>query len=303
VNKPLCYAALLAGLLPCFTLAAPPEEARLDPAKPEEAIKIRQKFTCSLNEGETTIGWWQGSFYSRVEGERDRELFKVTGVNVRQCKNYHDPERGPGFRTVSREIMLYLDPETGEVLETWDNPWTGETVEVVHVANDPVNMRAPFYAYGKDGEGYTFDGLVKNGRVIVTSGYPLFYKNPLGGDYQEYIGGTYHAIEFFNNYAYEEDVFDPAVKKLDRMTLAWTRVADWLPWMKMGDRHGVMYTSTIGGRVTSLDELPEPLLTELKTNYPLYMEPPPLDDDRPNRTSWMGVKDLVDAQRAGEAGE
>ena len=79
--------------------------------------------------------------------------------------------------------MLYLDPETREVLETWTNPWTGETVEVVHVANDPVNMHRPFHAYDENGEGYSFDGLVRNGRVIVSSAYPLFYPNPLGGDY------------------------------------------------------------------------------------------------------------------------
>jgi hypothetical protein len=271
---------------------------RLDPDKPEDALKLQQKFSCSLVEGETTIGWWQGGFFSRVEGEKDRELFKVIGVNVRQCKNYHDPERGPGFRTVSREIMLYLDPETGEVLKTWTNPWTGEELEVVHVANDPVNMRKPLYAYDENGKPFKFKGTVKNGRVFVSSAYPLFYKNPLGGDYQEYIGGTYHANEYFNDYAYAEDVFDPEVKRLDRMTLAWTRVANWLPWMKMGDREGVMFTSTVGGRVKSLEDLPEPLLSELKTNYPLYMTPPPLDDDRPNRTSWMAVKDMVDAQNA-----
>jgi len=276
------------------------DQHRLDPNKPEDAIKIQQKFTCSLSEGETTMGYWQGSFYARVEGERDRELFKVQGINVRQCKNYEDEKRGPGFRSVSREIMLYLDPETSEVLKTWTNPYTGEELTVQHVANDPVNMRQPYYAYNEKGEPHVFKGLVKNGRVIVSSGYPLFYPNPLGGEYQEYIGGTYHAIEYFNDYAYEEDVFDPDVKKLDRMTIAWTRVADWLPWMKMGDKIGVMYTSTMGGRITSVEDLPEPLRTELKTNYALYMEPPPLDDARPNRTSWMGFKDIVDAEHAAE---
>ena len=276
------------------------DQHRLDPNKPEDAIKIQQKFTCSLNEGETTMGYWQGSFYARVEGERDRELFKVQGINVRQCKNYLDEKRGPGFRSVSREVMIYLDPETSEILKTWTNPYTGEELTVQHVANDPVNMRQPYYAYNEKGEPHVFKGLVKNGRVIVSSGYPLFYPNPLGGEYQEYIGGTYHAIEYFNDYAYEEDVFDPDVKKLDRMTIAWTRVADWLPWMKMGDKIGVMYTSTMGGRITSVEDLPEPLRTELKTNYSLYMEPPPLDDARPNRTSWMGFKDIVDAERATE---
>lgn len=287
------------GIVSCASLA---DKRLLDPNKPEDAILLQQKFTCSLVEGEPVYGWWTGSFYSRVEGERDRELFKVIGVNVRHCKNFEHPERGHGFRSVGREIMLYLDPESGEVLDTWTNPWTGEELKVVHVANDPVNMRAPFYAYNEDGEGHKFKGTVMNGRVFVASAYPLFYKNPLGGDYQDYIGGTYHATEYFNDYAYAEDVFDPEVKKLDRLTLSWTRVADWLPWMKMGDRVGVMFTTTVGGRVVSLDDLPEPLRSELKTNYPEYMTPPPLDDDRPNRTSWMAVRDVVDAQRAQEQG-
>jgi len=288
--------------LACLLLAATSAvaEERFDPDKPEDALKLQQKFTCSLNEGETTIGFWQGSFFSRVEGERDRKLFGVIGVNVRQCKNLQHPERGPGFRSVSREIMLYLDPDTGEVLDTWTNPWTGEELDVIHVANDPVNMRGPLYAYNADGEPFRFKGTFKNGRVFVSSAYPLFYKNPLGGDYQEYIGGTYHATEFFTDYALEDDVLDPNVKKLDGMTIAWTRVADWLPWMKMGDRVGLMFTSTVGGRLTSIEQLPEPLLSELKNNYPEYMAPPPLDDSRPNRTSWMAVKDHVDAQRSGE---
>ncbi len=287
----------------CLLLCAPLLAAeRLDLNKPEDSLLIQRKFICSLKEGETTMGFWQGSFFSRVEGERDRKLFEVIGVNVRQCKDLHDPKRGPGFRSVSREIMLYLDPETREVLKTWTNPWTGEEVEVVHVANDPVNMRRPMYAYNEQGEPFQFKGRFMNGRVFDASAYALFYQNPLGGDYQEYIGGTYHATEFFSDFAYEEDVLDPEVRKLDRLSIAWTRVADWLPWMKMGDRVGVMFTSTVGHRVQSIEELPEPLLSELKTNYPEYMTPPPLDDARPNRTSWMAVKDMVDAKR-GEEGE
>ncbi len=296
-----CSRMIFLGLWVSWVLAPAPvlaDDHRLDPTVPEDAILLQQKFTCSLNEGEPTYGFWKGSFYARVEGERDRELFKVMGVNVRQCKNYAHPERGHGFRSVSREIMLYLDPETGAIIDEWTNPWTGETVKVIHVANDPVNMRRPFYAYDEQGKGHTFKGTVKNGRVFVSSAYPLYYQNPLGGEYQEYVGGTYHATEYFNDYAYAEDVFDPAVRKLDRLTLSWTRVADWLPWMKMGDRDGFMFTSTVGGRVSSLDDLPEPLLGALKSRYPEYMTPPPLDDDRPNRTSWMAVKDHVDAQRA-----
>ena len=57
-------------------------------------------------------------------------------MNVRQCVSVTNDQGEVGYRLISREVMLYLDPDTGEVLRTWDNPYTGETVDVIHVAND-----------------------------------------------------------------------------------------------------------------------------------------------------------------------
>ena len=35
----------------------------------------------------------------------------------------------------------------------------------------------------------------------------------------------------------------------------------------------------------------------MKTTFKLYQQAPPLDDTRPNMTSWDGFKRLVDGQR------
>lgn len=111
---------LLSGLLlGCAAAVMPGAQAqqdRLDISVPEDALEVQRKFLCSRTEGDVTYGYFEGKMYSRVEGERDRILFNLVGVNVRQCKDLMDPERGKGFRSVSREVMLYLDPETNEVL-------------------------------------------------------------------------------------------------------------------------------------------------------------------------------------------
>jgi hypothetical protein len=70
--------------------------------------------------------------------------------------------------------------------------------------------------------------------------------------------------------------------------------------MKMGDRAGQMMYNGSGKRVATWDELPEILKTELRDNHPEYQEPPPLDDARPNETSWTYFKKVIDAQRAQE---
>jgi hypothetical protein len=291
--------AALAAVLMSVGLAAPSQAAkRLDPSRPEDALALNRKLTCSLEDGRHVIHWWRGTMMSRVPGERDRVLFNVQGMNIRQCGSYSDPHRGPGYRSVSREVMLFLDPATNEVLRRWKNPWTGEEVEVIHVANDPVNMRAPTYAYGSDGRPTAFHGQFVKDMVIASGEAPLFYDNPLAGDYQDLVGNKYHAMEMLNTFAAAKALLDPKVLTLPTASISWARVSDWLPWMKMGGRTGLVVFTTVGMRAASIDDLGEPLRSEIRSNYPLYLEPPPLDDARPNETSWTYIKKIVDRQRA-----
>jgi hypothetical protein len=287
--------AVAAGL----AFAASTASARmLDPSNPDDAILAAQKMNCSLVEGEAIVYWWKGAAYSRVPGEKDSHLFNVEGMNMRACKNFEDPKRGHGFRSVSREILLYLDPKTNEILKTWVNPWTKEEVEVIQVANDPVNMQRPMYARSADGKPYTFNAKIIGNRVIEGGEAPLYYKNPLAGDYQEYVGNMYHAMEALNSYTYADDLFDSEKNKLDKYVLSWARFSEWLPWMKMEGRSGMMVFTTVGGRVDGYDGLPERLKAEIEKTYPTYNKPPPIDDDRANVTSWSFFKEVFDARNA-----
>lgn len=286
--------------IPLLVVAAFSDAREFDPSKPEDALQMTRKFICTLEDGKTVLSWWQGTAMSRVPGERDRVLFKVQGMNIRQCGSFNDPKRGPGFRSVSREVMLYLDPETGAVLDEWTNPWTGEKVKVVHVQNDPVNMRQPMHAYGPDGTPHVWRGEMMRGLAWMNSQVPLYYENPLAGGYQDYVGGKYHAIEMFNSFVPAKALLDPDVKTIDDFSIGWQRVSNWLPWMKMGDRAGLIVFSTVGKRARDVDALPEPLRTEIRTRFPLYQGPPPLDDARPNETSWTYFGKVTPPAAAGK---
>lgn len=264
-----------------------------------EAFILSQKGTCgTVLEGQTRYGIFEGRSYSRVPGERDRHLFNVLGINVRHCSVVEDDIRGRGFRSVSREIMVYMDPESGEILDTWTNPWTGEDIQVLHVANDPVNMRA--YRYQRDEEGNNAD-LERTFRVYgdlsaASAEIPLFYPNPLGGDYQAYVGGMYHAMEIFNSFYSTERLFDYEAESMGDTHLSWSRVAQWLPWLEMGDRPGVMIFNATGFSTFDRDKIPQALVDILDDRYPLYWTPPPLDDDRPNETSWTVFRKHMESQ-------
>jgi len=260
----------------------------------EKALEIRQKTTCNtLEEGKPVYGMWEGRIWSRVQGEKDRHLFNVVGINVRQCDCVEDPVRGKGFRSVGREIMMYLDPETNEILEKWENPWTGETVDVVHVANDPVSMRS--YVYEKDEEGNVSakTSFRKYGDVAVTSyEIPLFYNNPLSGDYQKYVGGTYHAMEIFNTYYKAEELTNSKI----------TRISQWLPWMEMGSRPGWIIANATGESILEQDGVWPSIEKILNERYPVYKTPPARDDKRPNETSWTVFKKFL-ADKETEEGD
>jgi Protein of unknown function (DUF1838) len=279
-----------------LAVASPAFARTLDPAKPEDVLEIQKRLQCGVKDGVPAVYHWSGEVWSRVTGEPDRLLFKGEGMNTRQCVSVDDPKRGKGWRLVSREVMLYLDPKTGAVLREWTNPWTAENVKVMHIANDPVNQR-PIFAYGTDGKPMAFNGKRSGRWMLMPSVIPLFYHNVLGGDYQDYIGSKYHSMEIFDFAADAEELLDTKKYPTTYPTIGWVRISDWMPWMKMRGRQGQIVFNAMGTKLKSFDELPNVLKDEIAASYPAYAAPPPGDDPRPNATTWTEFKKLVDEGR------
>jgi Protein of unknown function (DUF1838) len=281
--------------------AAAAKPRMLDPNKPQDALEMSKRVQCGEADGKPAVYHWAGKVYSRVSGEPDRLLFLGEGMNIRTCVTVNDAKRGKGWRLVSREIMIYLDPKTGEVVRQWTNPWTNEAVPVMHIANDPVNQR-PQFPIGADGTPFKSTARREGRWFFQPFEAPLFYTNPLAGDYQDYIGGKYHAMEIFD-FAYDAEEMLNTKNATAYPIISWVRISDWMPWMKMRGRQGQLVFNAMGNKLKSYEELPKVLKDEIALNYPAYTAPPPGDDPRPNETTWTVFKKMVDEQRAksGEA--
>ncbi|WP_150292743.1 DUF1838 family protein [Sphingobium estronivorans] len=285
--------SLLLGFSALAILAATPAFARaLDPDKPEDAVEIMKRAQCGAKDGTPAIYQWSGKIFSRVEGESDRLLFTGEGMNIRQCVTVTDPKRGKGYRQVSREIMLFTDPKSGEVIRNWTNPWTGETVEVMQVANDPVNVPTAF-PYAADGKPFHLGYKRMGPWLAMPLEVPLFYHNVLAGNYQDYVGGKYHAMEIFDFIAPANEILDTK-KPTAHPSISWVRISDWMPWMKMRGRQGHLVFNAVGTKLDNFDALPKQLKDEIAANYPIYAKAPPTDDARPNETTWTAFKKWVD---------
>ena len=269
-----------------LVIAAAPLAAGAAPTLQLESMADKlgamRRIQCSTRDGEVITWYWNGFVYSRVPGEPDRQLFAIEGMNIRQCGPLPGSTDG-GFKMVTREILLYKDPRSGEVLRNWQNPWTGKSVKVLHVANDPVNQRIG----ATDRAGRPFElPLVQSGASWwLTSTVPLLYRNPLGGDYQEFVGGKYHVTEMFNFFGDIDSLSNRRRPSAD-VGVGWVRLSSWLPWMEMGDRTGLLYFNSAGRKLDRYEQLSDTMRAEIAANYPAYNAPPPLDDERPNETSW-----------------
>ena len=93
-------------------------------------------------EGDTAPGKFIfGQASGIVHGVRDGEAVKpLFGFEVFST---HRVLRQPddSYQRLCRELVFYRDLKTGQLLDQWDNPYSGERVRVVDIANDPFNFR------------------------------------------------------------------------------------------------------------------------------------------------------------------
>lgn len=280
---------LLLGCLSSTVMA----NSVIDLTTPEGATSAMRKILCSMEDNKVSYYQWEGKAYSRRMGEPDKHLFNVEGMSARQCGTVDGGIRGETYKLVTREILLYTDPKTGQPLEKWQNPLTGAEVDVIHVTNDPVNQ-GPSFPRNEKGELYPwktqFGGKVTGPIWSMMFDVPLFYHNVLAGDYQQQVGGVYHATEMFD---FSGDTQSLINDSFAHTHVDWVRISDWLPWMMMSGREGTIYFHASGVKLQHFEELSDVMKAYIKNNAPEYKTAPPVNDERKNETSWSTYKDDV----------
>lgn len=262
-----------------------------------ELLKDFIRCRASLD-GKDQIIWWKGTIHSFIPDTKSEHLFDIEGYNIARVIPENDD-----YLLLSREVMFYKDPQTGEVLKTWLNPMTKETVEVVHVWNDPVNIplstKPP---YNK----FLAPFLTLEDMVIWKMELFLMYPSPLPRkQFPEYSqSNLYQSGELFFFRTSRSEL----QKKGDSVNgeVSWTRVGQWLPWMKMADRAGFLVYHCQGFKLNAgFSQLPNWLQKEVMERNMLFSKAPEKKEGR-NVTSWSYFKNLlmqkVDAQGKAEQG-
>ncbi len=280
----------MSSVLLAAAMALSPQAHALDLQSEAGSLEAMVKLRCSLDPQQEEILWWAGTLFAQEPGKKAAPLMGFEGYNI--CRAEKQPDGV--WRLYTRELTFYRDLKTGKIIDSWDNPLSGERNEVVQVANDPVNtvLNAP-------GRPLHLPWVEAGDEVMLTLNIPLAYPNPLQpAEFPaESSGPTYMGSEHFMFFAPRAAMEDPALKSVP-VTYGWTRVGPWLPWMKLGTRPGSLLYIAQGNKRASVDELPADIRELVRSKYPEYARAPETWV-QPNMTSWSYYKQLQQ-QRAAE---
>ncbi len=269
-----------------------PQDPRLDLDNPETNFQAMLKLRADTAEKNCLFAF-PGEAWAMVPQERNYRCFKTFGIGASRIEEVEE-----GWRIFSREVLYYIDPESGEILETWKNPFLGgREVEVMHIANDPVNgvftrqghpILSPPYPYVSCGDDVVFQWnfFLFKPAAMSRSEYPLYSS----GDIDQ------HA-ELWGIKGRKSEILDPVITSAS-CVMSWSRVAGWLPFMEMGASPGSMvFHSHSMKLMNGIDDLPRYILDYTAKNYPKYLEAPK-EWLGPVMTSSAGnFKKKIDAKR------
>jgi hypothetical protein len=240
--------------------------------------------------GKQVYGRCSGIVTGVRPGEAVRPLFGFEVFSTIRVLRQSDGS----YQRMTKEAIFYSDPATGELLDEWDNPYTGERVKVVDVHNDPYNWVIaatvqPMAMPGAVNAGQAVPGgkpyllhwleMGPDTVVLVEDGH-AYYPNRLDPAHwpRESSGTMIQASELFRYFIRRADLEDPQKTHLPHNG-SWVRVQPWLPWMLMGTAPGhVMYDGVFHSTL-HLETYPSGVVERIKARYPDYMTAP---------TTWYG---------------
>lgn len=239
--------------------------------------------------GQEAVYHWTGKVYSMIPGEQRKELFHFEGFSVARLVAVEN-----GWQMLTREAAFYSDPRTGEILETWQNPFTKKDVPVVHVWNDPVNQQLDFTDEEVAYISKFLPSVDLGDQMVFYMDIFPFYTSALPRkDYPQFSqNDTYQAAEFFQFFVDKSALLNETLSSVPA-TISWTRISPWMPFMRMGDKPGNLVFVCRGSKLMDgWDALPESVRNYVATHNPQYAHAPETFE-QPNETSWTYFKKLL----------
>jgi hypothetical protein len=228
---------------------------------PLTALRTHVKMVGSLGK-EPVVSFMRLNIYADLGEGNFIPFFTMNNILV----DYWEPKGNDQHEMRKYEVGFYTRYDSQEPLEEFANPVTGKTTAIHHFRLGPVPRL------------YTPTGVIAMGYTpkllpIEVIGDRVFLATESIESRPDMIrpGETSYTNSFMTMSAALQDIVNPAVLSAP-VHLQLQNKNRWAPWMGMGDRPGGTVARGFGGKVASLDALPEAVKSGARRFVPQIFE-------------------------------
>ena len=251
--------ALIAGAgtaLAGGVLSASSATPALDLEDPAVRARVRAKVSGSAAE-EKVYKFYRLHLYAYMHDGNLKPLYTMNNLNVTLCRPLEDNYYA--FKVF--EAGVYCKFDTDEVLESWENPITGEVREPWTFIGGPLNVKL-----GPDGVETPPEATVHptalrmeayGGMVFVPVASHFSYPSPFDPEEwpKESAGPVNYWDSLFVLASRVEDVANPDIDNAPAFC-QFQNLVSWGPWVGMGGIAGRSYGRAYGTKLSGPDDLP-----------------------------------------------
>lgn len=220
------------------------------------------------------IWWMSGQRYGVVNAESTL----LYGMQVGIFQRFFADSDG-NRRIAMFELTYYTDLQSGELLESWDNPYTGLRNTVRHVRLGPeIRLQTATGQY-PDPDNAAVQAMVKRYNATLgparIQGDTLWMPTSVEARIElpspkapPIVLNHYTTVSGKVRDAYNTDLVSAPAR------LAFQNVIRWEPWMQMGDHPGHLMSRASGMKLESVGEMPEDYLRLARQVHPKRIADP-----------------------------
>ncbi len=243
----------LAGAVTMAPLAMPTAARAATTAGTPDPVTLQRKLKFRTDDG--LIFWWlQGPKIGVV----DTTLTPLYTNSVGTIQRIRQLEDG-GLEMTMLEMVLLFDVETGEPLETWRNPYTGEELPVrfrpagpLKVQYRPDNSRI----LPTDIGGTPLEASAKSHPPLIVNDDVFVQDESVARVFTPGRERPFQVNDIAVYHGSLRNLADPAVT-MGEATVFFGEITDWQRWMNMGERPGTLTSRSVGRKCSRWEDLPE----------------------------------------------
>ncbi len=262
-----------------------------DPSNPLHTGLAYRKLGWSAND-QLTFHWLHLIRYGMVDS-------KLTPMwNILAGSFFRAKDLGEGrYEVTSLSVDFFTDIESGKLLETYNNPWTGKTLKVPYKAPKPTTRQHEPTGLKLDGmrvpgmkvetKVNTKRAWVENGEVFIngdldirmmpdSSAGAAMAANKSVGARSEGMGGSSSLVQVNDWFTYSgkaSDVMNPAVKNPPSQ-MTFNDLNTWSAWLEMDGHPGNFIGRGFGRKVFKYADMPASWRQLTEAKYPAIAKDP-----------------------------